>query len=396
MSLERIQLLRNVGQFDSVHEGAQLPLNRLALIYAENGRGKTTLATILRSVGTGNAQLITERRRLGAQHPPHLVLAQRVGPPLVFQNGGWSTTLTDIAVFDDHFVAQNVCAGVEIGSSHRQNLHELILGAQGVALNVALQAHVTRIEEHNRTLRALSDEIPVEARGALAVDMFCALPAEANIDGLIQEAERNLTAAQSADAVRQAATFTPVSLPVFDVQAINALLARTLPDLEATAAAGVQAHLAKLGREGATWVGDGMQRVAGASTGLDHESCPFCAQDLTGSSLLRHYQAYFSAAYDGLKHDVAQQIEVLNNTHGGHAALAFERSIREAEQRRTFWSAFLETPEITVDTAALTIAWDQARDAVAKALTAKQAAPLESNMLPEAALVAIATYEATK
>lgn len=90
MSLERIQLLRNVGQFDSVHEGAQLPLNRLALIYAENGRGKTTLATILRSVGTGNAQLITERRRLGAQHPPHLVLAQRVGPPLVFQNGGWS------------------------------------------------------------------------------------------------------------------------------------------------------------------------------------------------------------------------------------------------------------------------------------------------------------------
>lgn len=392
MSLERIQLLRNVGRFDSVHEGAQLPLNRLALIYAENGRGKTTLATILRSAGTGNAQLITERRRLGAQHPPHLVLAPRVGPQLVFQNGGWSTTLTDIAVFDDHFVAQNVCAGVEIGSSHRQNLHELILGAQGVALNVALQAHVTRIEEHNRTLRALSDEIPVEARGALSVDMFCALPAEVNIDGLIQEAERNLTAAQSADAVQQAATFIPFSLPAFDVQAINELLARTLPDLEATAAAGVQTHLAKLGREGATWVGDGMQRVAGG----DHENCPFCAQDLTGSPLLRHYQVYFSAAYDGLKRDVAQQIEMLNNTHGGHAALAFERSVREAEQRRTFWGAFLEAPEITVDTAALTIAWDQARDAVAEAFTAKQAAPLESSMLPEAALDAIATYEATK
>ncbi|HEY5804840.1 MAG TPA: AAA family ATPase [Lysobacter sp.] len=396
MSLDRIQLLRNVGQFDSVNEGAQLPLTRLALIYAENGRGKTTLASILRSAGTGNAQLVTERHRLGAQHPPHLVLAPRAGPPLVFQNGAWSTTLPGIAVFDDHFVAQNVCAGVEIGTSHRQNLHELILGAQGVALNAALQAHVARIEEHNRTLRALSDAIPAEARGAMAVDAFCALAAGGDIDGAIQEAERNLAAAQSADAVRQAAPFIALSLPAFDIQAINALLARTLPDLEAAAAAGVQAHLAKLGREGATWVDDGMQSVTGVSAGLDHEICPFCAQDLAGSPLLRHYQAYFSAAYDGLKSDVAQQIQALNNTHGGLAALTFERSVREAEHRRTFWSAFLQAPEITVDTAVLTTAWAEARDAVAEALAAKQAAPLEGGMLLEAALAAIAAYEAAK
>lgn len=396
MSLDRIQLLRNVGQFDSVNEGAQLPLTRFALIYAENGRGKTTLAAILRSAGTGNAQLVTERHRLGAQHPPHLVLTLRAGSPLVFQNGAWSTTLPGVAVFDDHFVSQNVCAGVEIGTSHRQNLHELILGAQGVALNAVLQAHVAHIEEHIRSLRALSDAIPAEARGAMAVDAFCALSTEVDIEGAIQEAERNLAAAQSADAVLQAPTFIPFSLPAFDTQAINALLARTLPDLEAAAAAGVQTHLAKLGREGATWVGDGMQSVAGASVGMDHEICPFCAQDLAGSPLLRHYQAYFSSAYDGLKRDVAQQIQALNNTHGGLAALRFERSVREAEQRRTFWAPFLQVPEIIIDTVALTRAWAQARDAVAEALSAKQAAPLESNVLHEAALAAIAAYEVTK
>ena len=396
MSLDRIQLLRNVGLFDSVNEGARFPLTRLALIYAENGRGKTTLASILRSAGTGNAQLVTERHRLGAQHAPHLVLAPRAGPPLVFENGAWSTTLPAIAVFDDHFVAQNVCAGVEIGTSHRQNLHELILGTQGVELNAALQAHVARIEDHNRTLRALSDAIPADARGAMAVDAFCALLVRADIDGAIQEAERNLAAAQSADAVRLAARFIEFSLPAFATQAIDALLARTLPELEAAAAGGVQAHLAKLGREGATWVDDGMQRIASASAGLGHEICPFCAQDLAGSPLLHHYQAYFSAAYDGLKRDVAQQIQALDNTHGGLAALTFERSVREAERRRTFWGAFLQAPEITVDTAALTRAWAQARDAVAEALAAKQAAPLEGRMLSEAALAAIAAYEAAK
>lgn len=147
MSLDRLQLLRNVGQFDSANEGGQLPLTRLALIYAENGRGKTTLASILRSASTGDPQFVTERHRLGSQHPPHLVLVARAGPPLVFQNGAWSNTLPSISVFDDYFVAQNICAGVEIGPLHRQNLHELILGAQGVELNAALQEHVTRIED---------------------------------------------------------------------------------------------------------------------------------------------------------------------------------------------------------------------------------------------------------
>lgn len=396
MSLDRIQLLRNVGQFDSVREGAHLPLTRLVLIYAENGRGKTTLSSILRSAGTGNAQLVTERHRLGALHPPHLVLVPRAGPPLVFQNDVWSSTLPGVAVFDDHFVAQNVCAGIEIGASHRQNLHELILGAQGVALNAALQSHVASIENHNRNLRALGDAIPVEARGNMALDAFCALPARADIEVTIRDRERDLAAARSADAVRQAAAFIALSLPGFDIPAINALLARTLPDLEAEAALRVQTHLDKLGNAGATWVSEGMQSIAAASNDLDHEICPFCAQDLTHSPLLHHYRAYFSEAYDRLKRDVEQEVRELNITHGAPAALTFERSLREVEQRRNFWGAFMQVPEITVDTALLTRAWGEAREAIAEVLTAKQAAPLEGRLLSEAALAAISNYDAAK
>ena len=66
MTIERLRLLRNIGQFDSVNDGAQTPLAKLSLIYAENGRGKTTIATILRSLGTGDVALIEERRRLGS------------------------------------------------------------------------------------------------------------------------------------------------------------------------------------------------------------------------------------------------------------------------------------------------------------------------------------------
>jgi hypothetical protein len=51
--IKKLQLLRNIGQFDSVSSGGNVPLSRLSLVSAENGRGKTTLAAILRSLATG-------------------------------------------------------------------------------------------------------------------------------------------------------------------------------------------------------------------------------------------------------------------------------------------------------------------------------------------------------
>ena len=145
-----IQLVRNVGLFDSVDAAATIPLSRLTLIYAENGRGKTTLVAILRSLATGDPIPIAERKRLAAVHPPHVILDCAGGPPAaMFQNGTWSRQLSNIVVFDDLFVDENVCSGLDVDPHHRQNLHELILGAQGVTLNRTLQACVQRIEQHN-------------------------------------------------------------------------------------------------------------------------------------------------------------------------------------------------------------------------------------------------------
>ena len=141
----------------------------------------------MRSLGSGDPVPIIERQRLAAANPPHVVLTPSTGVPVVFQNRVWSQPLADIAVFDDVFVAENVHAGLVIEAEQRQNLHELILGARGVALNRALQTHVDKIEEHNRTLRSKSDAIPAAVRGSFSVDAFCALPERSNIDTTIQE-----------------------------------------------------------------------------------------------------------------------------------------------------------------------------------------------------------------
>jgi len=88
--VQRFILLRNVGKFDNVDAGAQLPLSRLTVIYAENARGKTTLAAILRSLASGRTELVMERARLGAQQAPHVVIDVGVQKSAVFQNGAWN------------------------------------------------------------------------------------------------------------------------------------------------------------------------------------------------------------------------------------------------------------------------------------------------------------------
>jgi wobble nucleotide-excising tRNase len=172
--IERIQLMRNVGQFESVNAGS-ITLGKLALGYAENSRGKTTLAAIFRSLSTGIASWISERARLGTTNLPHVVVAATNAASHVFRDGVWSASLPTIAVFDDRFVADNVCSGIEIGTEHRQSLHELILGAQGVTLSNALQTQVDGIEAHNREIKSCMDAIPSTVRGNLNVDQFCDL-----------------------------------------------------------------------------------------------------------------------------------------------------------------------------------------------------------------------------
>ncbi len=179
----------------------------------------------------------------------------------MFQDNAWNRRLDNIVVFDDLFVDENVCSGVEVGPEHRQNLHELILGAQGVEWNRRLEGRTTEIERHNRELRIKGAAIPATERGSFSVDDFCALPAQEDIDEAIQQAERKLAAVEEQEPIRTTPLFDEINLPTFDIAEIDAVLRRDLPELEAAAAQLVQGHLATLGQGGEAWVADGMQRI---------------------------------------------------------------------------------------------------------------------------------------
>ncbi|MCP5130528.1 MAG: AAA family ATPase [Pseudomonadales bacterium] len=385
-----LNLIRNIGQFDSVTNTSQFA--PLTLIYAENGRGKTTLSAILRSLATGDPIPIIERRRLAAQHPPHVIVACTGGPPdAMFQNDAWSRTLPDVLIFDDVFVDQNVYSGLVVGSDHRQNLHELILGSQGVALNQQLQAIIAQIEQHNAELRRRSNLIPASERGTLSADDFCALVANDNIDREIQLAEQNLAASGQQEPIRNTPDLPLLDLPEIDFAAIEAVLVSGLPDLDAAAAARVQAHLRSIGGNSEKWVAEGMA-LQSAVTETGENTCVFCAQDLSASPVIAHYRAFFSEAYRAHQQTIRDAETGFNQTHPAAAALPFERSVRALVERLGFWSVFGELPEISIDSPALTADWNVVREQITDLFEQKRAAPLDVVAVPNETRLAVDSY----
>jgi wobble nucleotide-excising tRNase len=376
-----LNLIRNIGRFDSFTTKTKLA--PLTLIYAENGRGKTTLSAILRSLGNGDPIPISERRRLAAQQPPHAILACTGEPSdAVFQNGAWNRTLSEVLIFDDVFVDQNVYSGLVVGSDHRQKLHELILGSQGVELNHRLQTLIARIEQHNAELRRRSSLIPATERGALSVDEFCALPPNANIEQEIHAAEQNLAASRQQDPIRNTPDLPLLHLPEIDLPAIEAVLSSGLADLEAAAAARVQAHLQSIGANAERWVADGMARQ-NAVTDAGANTCVFCAQDLSGSPVITHYRAFFGEAYCAHQQTIREAESGFNQTHSPTAALPFERSVRKLTEQRGFWAAFGEIPEFNFDSAAATADWNAVREHISALFKQKRATPLDAVAVPD-------------
>src|SRR4051794_10777613 len=111
--IRKLRLLRAIGQFDSVAVAA-IEFQKFVLIYAENARGKTTLAAILRSLSTGEPLPINERKRLGVANTPEAIIdCTGALAPARFQNGTWTRTCPHVLVFDDVFVDANVYTGLD-------------------------------------------------------------------------------------------------------------------------------------------------------------------------------------------------------------------------------------------------------------------------------------------
>jgi len=378
--IKQFRLIRNVGCFDSFQCPANTEFASLTLVYAENARGKTTLTAILRSLAFGDPALIIGRKRLGSPNEPHVVIDFDGTPPdsAVFQNGLWSKTVDAILVFDDQFVDENVYSGLAVAPGHRQNLHEVILGRQGVALARRVDNLTAEIAQRVQDVKAKAAVVPQDAMCGLDIDAFCGLAPVDNLDDKIVDLEKKLEAVRQSDKVRSARFFSRIGFPEIDLPQLSVVLGKQLPDLDREAVARVNAHFQGIGDKSEQWIADGTHRILRSDPPGNQESCPFCGQSLAGVDLVAKYRAYFGKAYRDLQKEIADLHTHYRTLLAGDKLAQFQRSLTAVLEQHRFWSAFIKLPLITFDLDKVASTWTAARDGILRFLDAKRAAPLGS------------------
>lgn len=402
--LRKIKFLQSICQFDEFDWDRAMPSTefaKLTLIYAENGRGKTTLAAVLRSLTTGESLPIAERARLGATKQPKAILecvddATDTEFKAIYRDAGWNQVLKGIKIFDDAFIDENVYSGLNVDSSHRQHLHDLILGEHGVNLARNLDEIGERINQHNKALHETSAVIQMhiskELDDALPLAEFCALHDDAEVDSKIEASERELRASRNLHSVVTASDFQELNLPDFDLDNISRILSADLPSLDEAAEGRVKEHIEQLGAGGEQWLSDGTK----FEIGINGKICPFCGQDVDGSLLLAHYRAYFSAGYENLKREITGQITEIEQAHATGTMAVFERAVHEIENQQRFWSQYVQTALIDIDAKGIVRDWSAAKEALINQLLRKQNSPLEPQELEEKTFDAIRIFRAHK
>ena len=163
MPIEKFACIKNIGQFvNCVQEDKDLSLKKHNLIFGENGRGKTTLCAVLRSLQDGNHEHITERTTIPSNSRVPEVVINFDAENIVFKNQFWTKTISGIVIFDSTFIAQNIYSGESVTGSHRANLLQVIVGETGVHLMRTIEELTEAISMKNFELEKIEESVDLD------------------------------------------------------------------------------------------------------------------------------------------------------------------------------------------------------------------------------------------
>jgi wobble nucleotide-excising tRNase len=386
--IKKVLSITNVGRLQSCIPVGDVEFRRLTLIYAENGHGKTTLCDLLRSLGEGDASLLTGRSTLGAPGRPQAEIRIE-GGTVRFSDGAWTRQLPELRIYDTRFIHENIYAGDVVGHEHKKRLYRVIIGEDSVQL-------VRRIEELDEQGRQLSREsaacetaLTAHRPPGMTVEAFAALELRDSLPSEIAQAEAKVRELRNAQEITAHTTLQIVAgLPPVP-SAIEEVLSRSVDGLARDVERRVEEHLAhRMGQRDSSWLARG-------TTIASSEGCPLCAQPLSSSPIFTDLKSYFGAAYQALKGEVEELRKRSESFIGELELQALSRDVERNGELGRYWSPLLPQtalPELQVEPIVNTVR--ELRSALIDLLSRKQNALLEQISLPQSVAETIEAYAA--
>lgn len=385
----KVEQISSVGKFRDFKAKGDIAFNPFTLIYADNGCGKTTLASILRSLMNNDATII--HKRLSTNHRTdqaiQLYVKDNSGAKVSISFGktGWKSSIDNFEIFDTHFVNENIFSGFEISDQHKKKLHQFVVGAQGVAIKNKILKNKQDKEQKKQELDRIARKIISKVGFGLTendVKPFIKIKlADAkDIDKKIVVATTALANARAQKTINKY-----LELPLVD-RWTNFDTTTILKDIQATTKAiqdkalekVFEAHLEELSDNTIDnpedWLRTGFDYVAHKKEHSKDKTfaeveCPFCKQELSSSlQIIKAYTQIFNDAFNEYLQRLQTHVTKVSRLNLD-VQIANKNATRKTfDERLKFWKEYVNvgipTFKVLVDKEKLKDAFAEMKKAV--------------------------------
>lgn len=370
--LKKLISIKNVGNFRDHAASGPTDFERLTLIHADNGRGKTTLCALLRSLRNDEPFRIEERRTLDGVGPTYVKLLFDGGTVIEFKDGAWASARPDLEIFDADFVTDNVFSGDSITHEHKRNLCRVVLGAEGVTLAKRLEELVVAERDASAELTTARGRVASLAPAWMSPDEYSSLLNDPDLDFKVAAARRDLLAAEQSAQIATASKLSEIGLPTL-ADDLKRLLATTLVGLSTAATRAVHQHISEHLteiRDPESWLNSG---VDASTEGL----CPLCAQPLEDSPIFAALREYFSQSYRRFYDELCTAAHSVRRNLSAEVLLPIHATVSGNDREWSFWKDFFDATDPAFSLDRLNSAMESLRQAAEPLIAQKVASPLD-------------------
>lgn len=298
--LKRFQIIQGVGTFSNFRSpNSGVDLSKNTILYAYNGYGKSTIATILKSAYLDDSQKIIARQTLTAYQRPigqHIVIRVENGT-IIFQNNKWSYNpieiKPEILVFDQQYVFDNLFIE-KVESDHKQSIHRIIIGHEGIQISEDLTIAKASEKSIKQTLEDYKKELNRKITESGRRDYLTIVDSEKpKVIAELLEIENKLQISREKDELSELVKFPILSNVGWDFSEVSGAAQIDFQSIHEDARVLLNEHIQSHMKKPDTakgFIRQGLEQLV--------DNCPFCGQSMEGADgLIRTYQDFFDTAH---------------------------------------------------------------------------------------------------
>ena len=139
---KKLLYIKNYGRFvnyNSKSSDWDGTFQKINIVYAPNGSGKTSLAELFRSTA-GDSNIIAKKQTFGIEQAPNIKFILDDGKELKF-TGSWNRSIADIDVFDSFYFDDNLYAISIYDDPQKPNIFELAISEEITLIKKTILSH---------------------------------------------------------------------------------------------------------------------------------------------------------------------------------------------------------------------------------------------------------------